>query len=259
MCHVFALALVFALNSGTTAYAWGPESLVKSLPEELAGQTISLNAQYLLFMPEVERPTKMPLLIYLHGAGGAGEDVRRLRGQAGVLWRGIETFGKGPCMVVAPGCLLKSVTGDRGTWEPADLDILLSQLLKTLPVDVQRVYLTGNSMGGYGTWAWAAHSPEHFAAVAPVSGGLGPEGPKDITGDIESWAARLARVPVYAFAGANDRVVPADRSERMIDAIQKCGGQKAMLKIYPDEGHAVGRLVYAGETFYEWLFSSRRK
>ena len=69
-------------------------------------------------------------------------------------------------------------------------------------------------MGGYGSWAWGGKSPERFAAIAPVVGGIGPGGPKDVTPNLDQWAANLATVPVYAFAGATDRVVlQSDRRE----------------------------------------------
>jgi len=114
-------------------------------------------------------------------------------------------------------------------------------------------------MEGYGTWAWAAHNPEHFAAIAPVVGGIGPRGPKDVTPDLAKWAAKLALVPVYAFAGAKDKVVPAERSERMIAAIRKAGGKEAKLKIYPNGGHAAGRAVFSTSEFYDWMFAQKRE
>jgi dienelactone hydrolase len=172
--------------------------------------------------------------------------------------RGIEKFGKGPCIVVAPQCLKRTKKGERGTWAPEDLDALLEHLKATLPVDGKRIYLTGNSMGGYGAWAWGGHSPEHFAAIAPVVGGIGPGGPKDVTPDLDKWAANLAKVPVFAFAGARDRVVPAERSERMIAAIRKAGGKEAQLKVYPDEGHGAGRVAFSSAEFYDWMFSKKR-
>ena len=106
-------------------------------------------------------------------------------------------------------------------------------------------------MGGYGTWAWAAHNPEHFAAIAPVVGGIGPRGPKDVTPDLAKWVAKLTTVPVYAFAGAKDKAVPAERSERMIMAIREAGGKKAKLKIFPNEGYAAGRVVFSTSEFYD--------
>ena len=159
--------------------------------------------------------------------------------------------------MVAPQCDKKVRAG--GGWLPDDLNILLGHLKATLKIDPKRVYLTGNSMGGYGSWAWGGHSPENFAAIAPVSGGIGPGGPKDVTPHVDKWAANLAKVPVYAFAGGNDKVVPAERSERMIAAIQKAGGKHAKIKVYPEEGHGAGRQVFSSAEFYEWMFSQKRE
>jgi pimeloyl-ACP methyl ester carboxylesterase len=83
-----------------------------------------------------------------------------------------------------------------------------------------------------------------LAAVAPVVGGIGPGGPKDVSPNITEWAKNLAKVPVYAFAGGKDRVVPAERSERMVREIRKAGGKDAKIKIYPDAGHNARQLVF---------------
>jgi predicted peptidase len=219
---------------------------------------ISLNPDYLVFPPYVKSRQPVPLLIYLHGSGGGFAPLERLGGQARALLSGIDKFGKGPCYVGVPQCFQKTKSGTKSTWEPADLNILMDDLLKKFPMDPNRVYLTGNSMGGYGCWAWGGQSPERFAAIAPVVGGIGPHGPKDISPDITKWATNLAHVPVYAFAGGKDRVVPPDRSQKMIAEIRKAGGKLAKLKIYPEGGHNVGQQVYNSEEFYDWIFSHSR-
>ncbi len=246
----------FALASSVSAQ--NDEPAVHTLDRQLQKKTRCLNSEYLVFLPKEIANTKMPLLIFLHGAGGVGDDIKRIKFQPRNVFRGIVKFDKGPCIVVAPQCLKKTKKGERGTWSPEDLDVLLQHLKATLQIDSKRIYLTGNSMGGYGTWAWGAHNPEHFAAIAPVVGGIGPGGPKDVTPDLKKWAANLAKVPVYAFAGAKDRVVPAERSERMVAAIQKAGGKDAKIKVYPDEGHGAGRVTYSTVEFYNWLFSHKR-
>ena len=114
-------------------------------------------------------------------------------------------------------------------------------------------------MGGYGSWMWGGNTPNHFAAIAPIVGGIGPNGPKDVTKDLDKWAKNLAKVPVYAYAGAKDRVVPAERSERMISAIRKAGGQLSKIKVFPNEGHGAKRLVLSSSEFYKWMFSQKRK
>lgn len=79
-----------------------------------------------------------------------------------------------------------------------------------------------------------------------------------MTADFDQWARNLAKIPVYAFVGALDKTVPPERSERMIAAIQKAGGKKAKLKVYPEEGHGAGRVVVASAEYYEWIFSQHR-
>ena len=160
--------------------------------------------------------------------------------------------------MVAPQCRRESETSDlRGTWEPNDLDLFLAHLFKTYPyLDADRVYLTGNSMGG--CWVWGGNSPEHFAAIAPIVGGIGRGGPKDVTPDLEKWAANLAKVPVFAYAGAKDRVVPAERSERMVAAIRKAGGKQAQILVFPDEAHGASRKVFSDQAFFDWMFSQKR-
>jgi predicted peptidase len=138
------------------------------------------------------------------------------------------------------------------------LDLLLKGLSSNVEFDSKRIYLTGNSMGGYGSWTWGGNSPQHFAAIAPVVGGIGPGGPKDVTPDLDQWAENLAKVPVYAFAGANDRVVPAERSERMVSAIRKAGGKLAKIKVYKDQGHNARQVVYSSKEFYDWMFAQKR-
>ena len=232
---------------------------IRTLDSKFAKETQCLNPEYLLFSASKTGKDKPALLIYLHGGGGVGNDVRRLQGQAKALLEGIDRFEKGPCHVVVPQCSRIREDGGRGTWEFIDLDLLLKGLSASLNFDSKRIYLTGNSMGGYGSWTWGGNSPQHFAAIAPVVGGIGPGGPKDVTTELDQWAANLAKVPVYAFAGAKDRVVPAERSERMVAAIRKAGGKQAKIKVYADQGHNARQVVYASREFYDWMFSKVRK
>ena len=252
---VFALAFFGVLAGFLGAQPQKPKIYTISLCED---NLISLNPDYLVFSLNVKSSQPVPLLIYLHGSGGGFAPLERIGRQARALLSGIDKFGKGPCYVVVPQCFQKTKSGAKSTWEPADLNILLDELLGKLPIDPNRIYLTGNSMGGYGCWAWGGHSPKRFAAIAPVVGGIGPGGPKDISPEISKWASNLAQVPVYAFAGAKDRVVPADRSEKMIAEIRKAGGKQAKIKIYPEGGHNVRQQVYHSEEFYDWMFSHSR-
>ena len=255
---VMLLASWLALAFSAAAQSEMP--VVQKLDPALQQEVQFLNPEYLVFLPAGHTNEKVPLVIFLHGAGGGRGDVQeaQVKNTPTKIWDGIRNFNKGPAIVVAPQCLKQDKNGERGVWTPEDLNLLLQHLKATLPVDERRIYLTGISMGGYGTWAWGAHDPQHFAAIAPIVGGLGRGGPTDVTPDFDQWATNLARIPVYAFVGALDKKVPPERSERMIAAIQKAGGKEAKLKVYPDEGHNVGRVVVSEQEYYDWMFSKRR-
>ena len=245
--------------AAAAARAATPVAQVHMLEQSIQSTTEFLNKDYLVFGFDQSSSSseRLPLVIYLHGSGGRGDDVQKVKAQAETIARGIKKSSAGPCLVVAPQCS-KGSESKHGIWTTNDLDKFLSHLKQTLPIDESRIYLTGNSMGGYGTWLWASHRPQDFAAAAPVVGGLGSGGPKDISPDVKTWAKSLASVPVWAFAGEKDTVVPADRATRMVQAIQSSGGQNAKATVVPNEGHGAGRLVYDSKEFYDWMFSQKR-
>ena len=232
---------------------------VHQLNDGIKEKAKSINSEFLVFSNDHKGQKKVPLVIYLHGAGGRGNNIEAITGQVAPLWRGIVKNIEGPCIVVAPQCLREARGGGRGSWRYEELNEWLNQLKATLPIDFNRIYLTGNSMGGYGSWLWGGNSPEHFAAIAPIVGGIGPGGPKAVTKELDKWAKNLAKVPVYAFAGAKDKVVPAERSERMVSAIREAGGKLAKIKVYPNEGHGAKRIVISSTEYYKWMFSQKRK
>ncbi|MBN2780677.1 MAG: prolyl oligopeptidase family serine peptidase, partial [Candidatus Marinimicrobia bacterium] len=125
---------------------------------------------------------------------------------------------------------------------------LLGALQKELPVDPRRLYVTGLSMGGYGTWDLISRMPEMFAAAAPVCGG----------GD-EKQASRLTELPVWVFHGADDTTVPPQRSRNMVDAIRAAGGKKIRYTEYPGVGHGSWKPAYADPKLMKWMFRQRKK
>jgi len=183
-------------------------------PDELAASGslsgFSTKIPFRLMRPEGSvAGRKYPLVLFLHGGGECGQDnVRQLRGLPEQLaladWR--QRFR---CFVLAPQC------SEATSWSAwiAELEGLINQLCVQLPVDRRRIYLTGLSMGGFGSWELAAHQPELFAAVVPICGGGNA-----------AWGKRLNDVPIWAVHGAADNVIPAEQSRIMLEAIRKAGG-----------------------------------
>ncbi|MGC6456027.1 MAG: prolyl oligopeptidase family serine peptidase [Coraliomargaritaceae bacterium] len=233
---------------------------IHRLPDALAEKTLSLNPEYFVSTVSVANTNKpLPLLIFLHGGGGVGQDIERIARQSGFLRAALRRHSM-DSLFVAPQAAHspRKFGGSRGGWQVADLDLLLAHLLQTLPVDPDRIYLTGISMGGYGTLMWAGYRPEHFAAISPMVGGLGPAGPKDITEDLDLWGRNLAKIPLRAYYGAKDRVVPPDRGEMIREAIKHAGGKQAEVIILPDKGHDAASVPYSQPEFFRWLYSHRK-
>ncbi len=197
---------------------------------------------YLLYRPPdyEENGGPWPLLISLHGMGERGDDLEqvKLNGPPKLIAEGRDF----PFIVVSPQC------PDTSFWpvETEGLGALLDELCMTLNVDERRIYLTGLSMGGYGTWAWSTAEPERFAALAPVCG-RGAPGKADVIKDIPCWV----------FHGAKDETVPIEGSEEMVEALRAAGGAPKFT-VYPEAGHDSWTETYGDEELYEWLLQQGR-
>ncbi len=194
---------------------------------------------YLLYLPsEYNRTAKWPLVVYLHGAGSRGQDLKLVRREwlPAQIVRGKQF----DFILLSPQCPAHS------SWSPELVVGLIEKISKSFSVDQDRVYLTGQSMGGFGTWATASHDPGRFAAIAPVCGGGDPQ-----------QAERLKNMPIWAFHGAKDNVVPLEASEQMVDAVKKCGGQ-VQFSVLPNAGHGISEATYGDGQLYKWLLSHRR-
>ena len=177
-----------------------------------------------------------PVLLFLHGAGTRGSDINNITSHS--FMKRPDKFEGFPFVVVAPLC-------HENTW--FDLFETLKRftlfIASAAYTDQKRLYLTGNSMGGYGTWQLAMSLPELFAAIIPICGGG------------MYWnAARLVNVPVWAFHGGKDGTVYVAESEKMVAAINKRGGE-AKLTIYPEHGHNSWDDTYNNPEIYTWLLS----
>lgn len=229
--------------SGCTGRSRQPESVTRpgQYPQTLYRQT-AVKLDYLLYLPpEYGKEQKSwPLLVFLHGAGERGSDVSRVKvhGPAKLVEQGKDL----PFIIVSPQC-------PAGKWWPymsESVIALIDEITERCSVDTRRIYLTGLSMGGYGTWAIGCMYPERFAAIVPICGG-----------GLPYLAANLKDVPVWAFHGARDSVVPVQQSQEMVDAVNRAGGQ-AMLTVYPEAEHDCWTQTYSDDRLYQWLLSQSK-
>jgi len=193
---------------------------------------------------------RWPLMLFLHGAGERGSDVQRvaIHGPLSMVKRGTNF----PFIIVAPLCRAKE------RWSKDALLQLLERVERRFAVDSKRVYLTGLSMGGYGTWELGLSHPERFAALAPICGG----------GDVINITlakkyetnrfAAIKTLGIWAFHGAKDKVVPLEESERMVNALKQAGSKDVKLTVYPDAGHDSWTGTYNNLELYEWLLKHSR-
>ena len=210
--------------------------------EQVLERQIITKCNYLLYLPEGygEQEKQWPTILFLHGAGERGDDVAKVKshGPAKIVEAGRDL----PFIVVSPQCPSKQ-------WWPVKVEVLmglLDEIEEKYDVDPERIYLTGLSMGGYGSWSLASMYPDRFAAVAPICGGGMPY-----------LGRNFKNLPVWAFHGAKDEVVPLQRSQEMVDAINNAGGN-AELTVYPEAGHDSWTETYDNPKLYEWFLNHRR-
>jgi len=204
--------------------------------------TKSIRCNYLIFLPESYNRTgkSWPLILFLHGAGERGEDFDLVRKHG--LAKIVEQEPNFPFIVVSPQC-------PKGQWWSMDLlATLLDEVERKDRVDKKRIYVTGLSMGGYGTWQLAIEHPKRFAAIAPVCGGSNPH-----------RADEIKDLPVWVFHGAKDKVVPIARSREMVAALRKSGAKNVRLTVYPQAEHDSWTPTYENKRLYDWFLTHRRR
>ncbi len=247
------LLAVFGTLALTAAHAAesATEDLMQTKHKFERQITRMLNSQYLLHLPkgyDAKGDKRWPLMLFLHGAGERGTNLAKVavHGPPKLLKQGKEF----PFILVSPQC------PDGETWSNEVLLSLLDEVIARHAVDANRIYLTGLSMGGFGTWSLAAQHPERFAAIAPVCGG-GDTIHVLLTSRKKSQA--LKALPVWAFHGAKDPVVKLAESERMVAAFKKAGVKEVELTVYPEADHDSWTETYKNEKLYEWFLKHERK
>lgn len=200
------------------------------------------NFGYVKYLPKDFDPQKKyPLVVFLHGAGERGEDLDHAM-YNGYMRKVKEQNAEYPFIFIGPQCPKEKYWG----CYTESLIAFLEEMISELPVDEERVYLTGLSMGGTGTWMLAMACPEKFAAIAPVCG----------SGII--WnAAILKDIPIMVYHGDQDTSVPIHESINMISRVNMHGGD-AQLKICHHVGHNAWDMAYDGDELWKWLLSKQR-
>ena len=241
---LFTLILLAFLSGCSTGSEISNDSAGKQIAANFETTvTINVKSQYLIYLPEDYKTTgkKWPLVMFLHGSGERGTDIKLVtkNGPPKLVSEG----KKFPFILLSPQCPL----GQR--WDVRTLSTLLDEIEKVYSVDKKRIYVTGLSMGGEGTWKMIMAQPNRFAAAAPVCGR---------TGSSYLDACVLNNLPIWIFHGAMDDVVSIDESERMVKALKKCGND-VKFTVYPEGNHNVWTETYSNPELYEWLLTFKNE
>jgi predicted peptidase len=211
--------------------------------------------RYLLFVPkDYDKQKKYPLVLWLHGGGSVGDDLQlllRYGDKHGVRYFARpDNQSKYPSIIVAPQCPQNKSWGDPNSEQPTTEMRLVLEILEKVQadysIDGRRLYVTGISLGGYGTWDIIGRHPEMFAAAVPICGG-----------GKTSKASLMVKTAIWAFHGAQDEVVNVSESRKMIMAIRDAGGKPKYTE-YNGVGHNSWERAFTEQDLLPWMFAQRR-
>jgi predicted peptidase len=211
-------------------------------PQKEMKTNIKGEINYLLFLPRnySETGSPSPMIVFLHGMGQRGNNLERVKkfGPPAI----VEKNPDFPFVLISPQC------PDGKWWDCSLLKGMIDEVVRKYNVDKTRIYLTGLSMGGYGTWDLAMNYPEYFAAVAPVCGG----------GNIH-LADRLKNTPVWAFHGKKDNAVPMQESAVVVDTLKKLGDE-VKYTVLPEGDHEDAWVYAYGDSgLFDWFLEHQKK
>ncbi len=237
--HLLCTVVLFSALAGGVLAQDTPAQTENHLDREIK---VRAKINYLLFLPDgyAKSKEKFPLMLFLHGSGESGSELAKVKvhGPPKI----VETKHDFPFILVSPQC-----PEARRGWDPNVLNGLVDEIVEKYRVDKDRIYVTGLSMGGFGTWALAATFGDRFAAIAPICGGGNPND-----------AAKLKDMPIWVFHGAKDTTVPPQRSEEMVNALKAAGNTQVKFTVYPDAGHDSWTETYNNPELYAWLLQHKR-
>ncbi len=208
--------------------------------ESVVTKQVKLN--YLLHLPPKQPGVdQYSLIVFLHGHGESGDDLEKVKVHG--IARIVEERPDFPFITVSPQC------PSGVTWVLIDDAViaLVEEMLKRPDVDASRVYLTGLSMGGYGTWHIGVGRPDLFTALAPICGG------GSFVNYLPARIPRLKNTPVWAFHGADDETVPVSEQQPLIDALKAVSETEVRFTVYPGVKHDSWTQTYANPELYQWF------
>lgn len=226
MKYIYILLLLFEVTFGQETKA--------TFSKEI---TTKISMQYILDMPKNTKE-KLPLIVFLHGSGERGTDLEMVKNHSPFTYKSLI---KQPVAILAPQC------PESIWWDTNTVYELINEIVSKNNIDPKRIYLTGLSMGGWGSWKLAEEHPEMFAALATVCAPVDKQMFYRLDG--------LKNIPTKIFHGALDDVVPVQNS---IDIYQKLKAinPKVTLTIFENDNHNSWDSTYSDPKFYEWMLNN---
>jgi len=211
-----------------------------------------VRVRYLLYAPAAyaKGTRRWPLIVFLHGSGERGTDPRLLERQP--MPKTLAGTARFPAVVFSP-----QLPPPYTWWSDfiAPVDALVRRLEARYRIDPRRVYLTGLSLGGFGTWSYGLRDPRRFAALVPIAGGY-IQGSTAVPTDI----CDLRRMPIWVFHGGDDTTVSPYQSDVLVRALRRCGSRVVRFTLYPGVDHMGSwPRAYTDPALWTWLFAQRRR
>jgi predicted peptidase len=202
---------------------------------------LTIPANYLLYLPKDYNESEkfFPLVLFLHGSGERGNDLEKVKTHG--IPKLIAEGKYFPFICVSPQC------PENIYWNTDILSALLDEIESKYRIDTNKIYVTGLSIGGHGTWELALKEPNRFAAIAPVCGWADPT-------DISV----ISHLPIWVFHGAKDMTIQVRASESLVQELEKCGSD-VKFTIYPHANHDAWTETYNNDQLYDWLLSNSKK
>ena len=199
---------------------------------------------YLLFEATNTSETidgKFPLIVFLHGSGERGTDLSKVEVHGPPMI--VKEDKEFPFYVLSPQCPEKT------WWKGKKVNKLVNEILDKHPIDRNRVYITGLSMGGFGSWAAAIANPDLYAALAPICGAEATKA---------KHMEKISHIPMWVFHGAKDKIVPISGSEALV-AKAKAVGADVRYTVYENADHDSWTVTYNNPELYHWFLKCSKK